>query len=131
MPIMLKQGRIENFFFCYKFVTIITENILNSTEIQEIIRSGASFDLVIAELFCDDAFFAFGPKFNAPMISLTSQELSSTHNWIINNPFPSSYVPNSFLPLTDQMSLVSRFINTASNFISGMSCVISFFIDFS
>lgn len=71
-------------------------------------------------MFLIDAVFAFGNKFNAPVIAVASAPtMNSLYNWMNGNPFPSSYVPNLFLPFTEKMSLSARFVNSVFNLITG------------
>lgn len=90
-----------------------SEMILQSPEVQDIILSQSHYDLIIVELFRADVFFAFGGKFNAPVISLTSQILFPFNNWISRNPFPTAHIPCHFLALNENMSLVDRIMNAA------------------
>ncbi len=88
-------------------------------EIQRLIKSSVKFDLVITEFFYVDVFFAFGYKFDAPIIALSPQDLLPYYSWISGNPFPSSYVPSIFLPFTEKMSFIERLANSAFNFLAG------------
>lgn len=94
------------------------ENMIKGPEVQDLLHSKRRYDLVIAELFGSDVFFALGNKFNVPIISVTSQNLLSYHDWILGNPIPSHF-PNSLLEVgvTEKMSLTWRAINMGWNFI--------------
>lgn len=119
---MRKLSRIHNLMFLNNAAQNYLDKILESSEIQNVINSNTKYDLVFGELGFIDAVFAFGYKFNAPVIAVRPQTMSSYHNWILGNPFPSSYVPNSYLPFTEKMSLPARIVNTVFNFVAGEYC---------
>lgn len=95
------------------------DEVLQYSDVQDLINSNKEFDLVIAEMFHVDAIFAFGYKFDAPIITVMPQIMPSFYNWILGNPFPSSYIPSPFLPFTEQMSLFARVVNTMYSFLAG------------
>lgn len=97
------------------------DRILSLRQVQDVIQSDSNYDLIISELLLLDVFFAFGNKFNAPTIALTPMKTISYYNWILCDPFPSSYVPALILNMTEKMTLVSRIINTIINFYLGTS----------
>lgn len=117
---MGNQSKFENMMFSSNVCQDYLDEILKVPEIQGLIQSDDKYDLIIAEMFFFDAVFSFGYKFDAPVIALCTQNLISIYSWILSSPFPSSYIPNSFLPLTEKMSLVSRIMNTVFNFMTGM-----------
>lgn len=109
---MLKDSNFE-MLIAYEMEFEFLENMINDPILQELFRSKNHYDLVIAELFVSEAFFALGNKFHAPVISVTSQTLFSYHKWILDIPNP--YFPNSFLE--ENVPFVSRAINIGWNFI--------------
>lgn len=94
------------------------ENMIQCPEVQEFINSKNDFHLIISELFIGtDIFFTLGKKFNAPIISTTSQCLLPYHNWILGNPDPSPF-PDSFMKVTD-ISFGTRALNVGFQLFSG------------
>lgn len=95
------------------------EKVFKFSDVKAIIDSNNEYDLVIAEIFFMDATFAFGYKFGTPVIAVSPLPLLAFHNWILGNPFPSSYIPSILLPFSENMSLSIRIINIAYEFFSG------------
>lgn len=71
-----------------------------------------SFDLVIVEIFCTEAFIGFGQHFNAPVVAVSTFGASKWTNDLVGTPSPLSYVPHAFSTFSDKMSLWGRTINT-------------------
>ena len=90
----------------------ITEEFFKDPTIKTLIGStNDSFDLVIVEAFFNEAFLGFAHKFKAPVIEMSSVAGASwVWDWFAN-PIPFSYVPNNYLPYSDQMSLLQRLHN--------------------
>lgn len=95
------------------------DRVLKLPKIQNVIQSDSHFDLVIGELLIQDAFFAFGAKFNAPTIGLSPMKLVPMYNWLLCDPHPSSFVVSPLIRIPGKMTLFSRIINTVYNFILG------------
>lgn len=99
--------------------TDYVDRILGMPEVQQVIQSDSHYDLVISEFLLQDAFFAFGNKFNAPTIALSPMKLVPVYNWWLCDPHPPSFVMNQFLRMPGEMTLAARIINTVYNFILG------------
>lgn len=117
---------ISSTYLCQKYI----EEILKYSDIQDIINSHTEYDLVIAQIINTDAIFAFGYKFKAPVIAFFQTAMLPSNNWILGNPFPSSYIPNLFSPYTEKMSLFARIVNTMYNFITGIYVIFIIFYYF-
>lgn len=116
---MRKIGRLKSIKYGIETFHDYADRILGLRQVQDVIQSDSHYDLVIAELFLLDVFFAFGNKFNAPTIALSPMKLIPYYNWILCDPFPSSYVPTLILEMTEKMTFISRVINTIFNFYFG------------
>lgn len=116
---LLRLDRFTNLFLVFKFYHDYSHEVVNLPEVQSIIHSQNNYDLVMAELFFMDVFFAFGYKFKAPVVALSPMNLMFFYSWTLGNPYPSSYVPNQLLWYTENMPLFSRISNTVFNFFSG------------
>ena len=115
---MRKLNQFDNIRFCFNRIHDYSEIIFQTPEIQNLLRSNSSYDLVIGNLFYLDPFLSFGYRFDAPVIGLAAQT-TTFHDWLLGNPFPASYVPHIYLPLSEKMSFFERLINTGYNFLTG------------
>lgn len=116
---MRKQNRIHNLIFTNNVIQDYLDDVFQFSDVQYIINSKIQYDLVIGELFFVDATLAFGYKFDAPVVAVSPLSMISFYDWILANPFSTSYIPNTFLPLTEKISLPGRIVNTIYSFITG------------
>lgn len=72
-----------------------------------------SYDLIIVEIFCTEAFIGLGQHFVAPVIGVSTFGASKWTNDLVGSPAPLSVVPHAFSTLTDRMNLWQRLGNTA------------------
>lgn len=124
---MRRQSRLENFIFSNERIIEYDEWVLQEPRIQQLLTSkDDKFDLVIIELFHLDVYVAFGYHFKAPVVALSAQTMISSYSWISGNPIMPSYIPNLYLPLTDNMSFFERLVNTAFTMAIGRYCFFFF-----
>lgn len=64
----------------------ITENVLKSKNVQEFLSKDNTFDLVINEVFAQEAFFVLAHKYNAHQVLLTTFGNSMINNFLMRNP---------------------------------------------
>lgn len=102
---------IDNFRYMSKMGRAFTELGLASEEVQKLLKSNETFDLVLIEHFLNEAQFALGPHFNAPVVLLSPMPSSVLNNHLFANPAPSSYVHNLFAPFTQYMTFTERLKN--------------------
>lgn len=106
----VSQNIISNFYF-FRSELDELEKMLKSSAVQDLLKSNESFDLVIAEYFNSEVPLAFGHRFNAPYIAMSSCSLLPWASYFFANPSNPSYVPNTFVPYTNRMSFLQRFTN--------------------
>lgn len=70
------------------------------------------FDVIVCEIFLNEAMLGLGYHFNAPIIGYSTFGASKWTNEMVGTPSPLSYVPHAFLSFTDRMSFVQRVANT-------------------
>lgn len=90
---------ISNYTLSHK----VTQEFLNNPAEQ--------FDVIIMEIFLNDAMFGFGHHFNAPIIGLSTFGSSQRTNDLVGTPAPLSYVTNFRLSYTDRMTFSQRLVN--------------------
>ncbi|XP_069675718.1 UDP-glucosyltransferase 2-like [Periplaneta americana] len=85
-------------------VAFKNENILN------LMKSNITYHAVITLIMGPDCFIGFSHRFKAPLISITT----STLPWVTyrnRNPDNPAYIPNYFLPFSNQMNFWERLVN--------------------
>lgn len=90
----------------------MTRQTILHPAVQELLKPGVKFDLVISEIMLNEATLGFSEFFDCPHILLSTIGASTWVDLITNNPSPLSYVPSSFLDLSDKMTLFQRLQNT-------------------
>lgn len=98
-PFMNKMG--------YRF----SEQTLNNTNVQQLLKSNQKFDAVIIQLFKNDAFFGFAHHFNAPLILFSNAGVTNWINPLVANPAPPSYVADAGLNYASRMTFFQRLRN--------------------
>ena len=97
----------------YHFGHMCVNHTLFSPNVQELLAAkDEQFDLIILEIFMDDALLGFAHHFNAPVIGLSTFGACKWNTDLIGTPSPPSFVPNPFLSLTDRMTFFERLRNT-------------------
>lgn len=92
----------------------ISNYTMNHETIHQFLQSkDEHFDLVIMEIFMNEAMHGFGHHFGAPMIGFSTFGASTWSTDLVGSPSPMSYVPNAFLSFSDKMSFWQRLGNIA------------------
>ncbi|XP_055904143.1 UDP-glycosyltransferase UGT5-like [Eupeodes corollae] len=103
----------QTFSQIYEMGILATNVTLNEPMVQTLIKSKAQFDVIIMDLFLDEALYGFTEIFNASMIATGLFGATSWNTDLVGTPSPPSYVPHPFSELTDRMSLFERIENLA------------------
>lgn len=88
----------------------IVEYELTHPTVKKILDTG-SFELVIMEMFAEQALLGMGPHFDAPIIAVSTSGASAWTNDLVGNPSPPSYVPHAFSSYPSRMNLLERMNN--------------------
>lgn len=100
---------LTNMFFSYTGLGLgMTEYLLAHPNVQDLINSNASFDLVIVEIFWNEAHIGFAHHFNAPLVLFSSIAASEWTNCLVANPSPPSYVSHTFAGYSSEMNMLQR-----------------------
>lgn len=89
----------------------MTEYTLADPKVQNLINSNETFDLVIVELFVNEAHVGFANHFKAPLILFSSIAASEWVNFYVANPSPPSYVQHSASGYSGTMTFWQRLKN--------------------
>ncbi|XP_046672880.1 UDP-glycosyltransferase UGT5-like [Homalodisca vitripennis] len=99
--------------FLWELGLMLSEEVLKTPAIQELIKSDESYDLII-----DNSIIYFEPiagfrhKFNCPSINLFPNSPNQIFSEITGNPLPYAYIPYHNLPYNSNMSFWQRATNT-------------------
>lgn len=85
---------IQDIYDLFVYGTETIEIFLASDNVQNFLKSGQQFDLVILEAFASDAVLGFPAFFKAPYIGFSTMALPPWLSDWIWNPVESSYVPD-------------------------------------
>lgn len=96
-----------------------TRHTLQSAAVQQLLHPTSAverrhFDVIVHEVFLDDALLGIGHHFGAPTVGLSPiGAYKLTADLVAGTPAPIAYTPHIWLPLTDRMSFAQRLWNTA------------------
>uniref|UniRef100_A0A182K1U4 FAD-binding PCMH-type domain-containing protein n=1 Tax=Anopheles christyi TaxID=43041 RepID=A0A182K1U4_9DIPT len=107
----IDDSLVEKMMKLGNFVEVITNNTLSSPEVQGLLQSDETFDLLVLEIFLDDAFLGFADRFNCPVVGMSTFGASSWVNSLTGSPQPLSYVPHPMSSFTDKMNFWQRLGN--------------------
>lgn len=94
---------------------LVSENALSHSNVQNLIHSNETFDLVVLEQFLNEAHMAFGTHFNAPLVLFSSIGISEWNSHLIGDVRLPSVVPVTKTHYTDRMSFFQRLFNSIVN----------------
>lgn len=103
---------ILSMVFISHFMGDIMEEVLKNEELQKFLKTKQHFDVVIVEQFMNDAQKALSTHFNAPLIIFSTVGANSWINPLVGNPSPLSYIPESMLDYSYNMTFFQRVVNT-------------------
>lgn len=89
----------------------MTENALADPKVQALIHSNETFDVVISEIFANEAHMGFAYHFKTPLILFSSIYPSEWTNFFVGNPNPPSYVVHSGSGYATPMNIWERIGN--------------------
>ncbi|CAB3362220.1 Hypothetical predicted protein [Cloeon dipterum] len=89
----------------------VTEVVANTPQFQSVLEDKKGFDLVIAEVFMNEAFYGLANHFKAPLVLVCPFGGFHFHNYAFANPIPLSFYPNPSLEYSDRMSIIERLTN--------------------
>lgn len=96
------------FFYIQRDVSNVT---LSHPKMKHLLATG-SFDLVILDLFINEALLGLGQHFRAPIVAVSCFGANKWVNDLVGTPSPPSYVAHAFSTFSDRMSLYDRTVNT-------------------
>lgn len=88
-----------------------TQKTMDHPNFQNLLKSNEHFDVVILEQFNDDALKVLAYHYKAPLILFSTIGANAWVNFLVGNPSPPSYIPETFLSYTSNMSFKQRLVN--------------------
>ncbi|XP_063708804.1 UDP-glycosyltransferase UGT5-like [Culicoides brevitarsis] len=95
----------------YEFANHVTVDTLQHPNVQKLLKSDATFDLIFMEIFVNDAFVGFGHHYNCPIVAMSTIGMTPWAMDFGGAAAPMSFVPNFLLPYKDKMNLQERIMN--------------------
>lgn len=78
----------------------VLQKFLHTTKVK--------FDVIVMEVFMNEAFLGLGHHFQAPVIGFSTFGASKWSNDMVGNPTPMSYIPHGQVKFSDRMSFFQR-----------------------
>lgn len=98
-----------------------TDFTLSHPKLQEVLKSDEKFDLLIIDVFLDDALLAIAHYLKIPAMTFSSAGASRWSDEMVKNPLNPSYNPNMFLDQTDEMNFIQRLMNSLATIVDQIS----------
>lgn len=102
----------EKFELTSTFLHTVNELTLNSTVVQNLLKSNEKFDLLVMESFMNGAFTGFQHHYKVPCVLVSPIGAQKSVNYLFGNPNNPSYVADVLLPYGDKMTFFQRLTNT-------------------
>lgn len=84
------------------------EQLLKDQNVQNLLKSNRTFDVVLQEFWSGESLMAFANHFKAPLVLFCTTGASDWTNHLVFNPAPFSYVPHTFASFSTNMTLWER-----------------------
>ncbi|GBP64737.1 UDP-glucuronosyltransferase 2B4 [Eumeta japonica] len=91
--------------------TATTELALNSTTVKEFLKKENKFDLVISELFYQEATYMLAHRYGAPLVLVTTFGNSMRTNMLLRNPLQLATVLSEIVRIESPTSFIGRLRN--------------------
>jgi glucuronosyltransferase len=88
--------------------------VFDSKQFQDTLKNG-KFDLVVVDIMLNYCMLGVIPHFKAPSIYLTTMAATTNTVEPLGTRLPPSFVPSTFLDLTDRMNFFERLLNFSFN----------------
>uniref|UniRef100_A0A1L8E1Y1 Putative udp-glucuronosyl and udp-glucosyl transferase n=1 Tax=Nyssomyia neivai TaxID=330878 RepID=A0A1L8E1Y1_9DIPT len=84
---------------------------LSHKEVQKLLRSDATFDLLLVDSLMMDALLGFANHYKVPSVVVSTTVMNKWTDEIVGNPHNPAYSPNFFLGASNKMTFTERIIN--------------------
>ncbi|KAK4876032.1 hypothetical protein RN001_012454 [Aquatica leii] len=90
----------------------VTEETLKHPNVQQLLKSNETFDLVVLEQFLNEGLRGFCYHYNAHCVTVSSVMAGRWANPHVANSAPPSAVPDLLVPFSNNMNFLQRLYNT-------------------
>ncbi|XP_063702026.1 UDP-glycosyltransferase UGT5-like [Culicoides brevitarsis] len=101
-------GRLRNLYF---FGLMMTNHTMDHPKVKQFLKSDAKFDVIVLEIFVNDAMLGFGSHFKAPVVGISTFGANNWVNEMVGTPSPLSYNPHFNLEYMERMTFMQRVHN--------------------
>ncbi|KAM7358902.1 UDP-glycosyltransferase family 316 member A1 [Cochliomyia hominivorax] len=109
---MHEKSVMEHFTRLMYATTSNTDHILQNSQVKELLQSKQKFDLLIVDLFLNDALLGLSFYYQIPTVVLSPSGSNTWLNQRFGNPQNAALDPSNFLPYSKDMSFWQRCVNT-------------------
>nr|ACZ97420.2 UGT39A1 [Zygaena filipendulae] len=95
----------------YRSGFYVNELVFNSTDVQDFLKQDHEIDLVISELFYNEALYMFAHKYQAPLVLVTTFGNALRTNYFSRNPLQLSTAYHEYGMSSDPFSFMGRLYN--------------------
>lgn len=99
----------------YSFGNALTNYTYSAPEVQQLLKSNATFDVIIMEEFLAPSLIGLSHYYKAPLVYVCAMGANLWNNNMFGNPSPSSYIPSMFSPYSSHMNFFQRLHNFLIN----------------
>ncbi len=86
----------------------MTNYTLRHDVVQKFLDTKVKFDVIVMEVFMNEAFLGLGHYFQAPIVGFSTFGASKWSNDMVGNPTPMSYIPHFQVKFSDRMTFFQR-----------------------
>ncbi|XP_023297268.2 UDP-glycosyltransferase UGT5 [Lucilia cuprina] len=109
---MHDKSVMEHFTRLMYATTSNTDNLLQNSQVREMLQSPQKFDLLIVDLFLSDALLGLSFYYQIPTMVLSPSGSNTWLNQRFGNPQNAALDPSNFLPYAKDMTFWQRCVNT-------------------
>lgn len=102
------MGVIDKLNLICNIGVLMTNYTLSHDVVQHFLDTKAEFDVIVMEIFMNEAFLGLGHHFRAPVIGFSTFGASKWSNDMVGNPTPMSYIPHFQVNFSERMNFVQR-----------------------
>lgn len=99
----------------YGLGLMLTSHTMSHPKVVDLLKSKTKFDVIVLEIFVNEAMIGLGHHFNAPIVGISTFGANNWINDMVGTPSPLSYNPHFMLEYTEHMSFNQRIHNIFVN----------------
>lgn len=108
---MEEQSLLVGITYIFDVGNFISNYTLSNNDVQKLLKSKETFDVIVMEEFFAPALMGFMTHFNAPLVMVCSMPATPWNSEMFGSPLPASYIPHPVAKFSSHMSFFQRFYN--------------------